>query len=100
VPVEVDGEAVPAPPLADTTSVPCIDGWTEQWNGYEPAAAGAVKVAVPPAGTLTSKAPEESAVTVCSTESWFFTVIIAPGATLGGERKAKPEMVIMSAATV
>ncbi len=90
----------PEPPPADTTSVPCIDGWIVQWNGYEPAAAGAAKVAVPPAGTLTLKPPEESAVTVCSTESWFFTVIIAPGATLDGVLKAKPEMVIMSAVAV
>jgi hypothetical protein len=99
--VELDDVGVPAPPEpppADTTSVPCIDGWTEQWNGYEPAALGAVKVAVPPAGTLTLKPPAESAVTVCATESWFVTVIEAAGATLDGVLNAKLEMVILSTA--
>jgi hypothetical protein len=57
-----------------------------------------VKVAVPPAGTVTLKPPAESAVTVCSTESWFVTVIEAPGATLGGVLKAKLAIVILLAA--
>ena len=71
-------------------SVPCfICGWTEQWNAYEPAALGAVKVAVPPAGTVTSKPPVVSAVTVCSTLSLFITVICAPGATVSGPLNAK-----------
>ena len=41
-----------------------IEGWIAQWKEYDPAALGAVKVAVPPAGTVTSKPPAESAVTV------------------------------------
>jgi hypothetical protein len=50
-------------------------GWIEQWNAYDPAALGAVNVALPPDGTDTSKPPLESAVTVCSTLSLFITVI-------------------------
>lgn len=46
----------------------------EQWNEYDPGVVGAVKVAEPPAGTLTSNPPAESAVTVCITESLFITV--------------------------
>jgi hypothetical protein len=57
-----------------------------------------VNVAVPPAGTVTLKPPAESAVTVCSTESWFVTVIEAPGATLDGVPKANWAIVILSAA--
>lgn len=76
----------------------CIDGWIEQWNAYDPGVVGAVNVAVPCAGTLTSKPPVESAVTVCSTESLFITVTDAPGATVSGPLKAKPWMVIVSAA--
>jgi hypothetical protein len=56
-----------------------------------------VNVAVPPAGTVTLKPPAESAVTVCSTESWFVTVIEAPGATLDGAVNAKPAIVILPA---
>lgn len=41
-----------------------IDGWMEQWNAYDPGVFGAVKVAVPCAGTVTSNPPAESAVTV------------------------------------
>lgn len=52
---------------------------------------------MPPAGTVTSNAPPESAVTVCVTESLFATVMVAPGATGGGTLKAKPAMVIESA---
>jgi hypothetical protein len=75
-----------------------IDGWTVQWKAYEPGAVGAVNVAVPPAGTLTSKPPAESAVTVCGAESLLVTVIMAPGFTVSGPLKAKPEIVIESAA--
>jgi RNA polymerase sigma-70 factor (ECF subfamily) len=57
-----------------------------------------VKVAVPLAGTVTSKPPVESAVTVCWTLSLFITVIDAPGATVSGPLKAKPWIVIVSAA--
>lgn len=64
--------------------MPCIDGWTVQWKAYLPAAAGALKVAVPPADTVTSNAPPESAVTVWVTESLFVTVMVAPGATAAG----------------
>jgi RNA polymerase sigma-70 factor, ECF subfamily len=59
-----------------------------------------VKVAVPPAGTLTSKPPAESAVTVCRTLSAFLTVIVAPGATVSGPLNAKFEIMIVSAAAV
>ena len=76
----------------------CIDGWIEQWNAYDPGAVGAVNVAVPSAGTVTSKPPVESAVTVCSTESLFITVTVAPGATVSGPLNAKPWMVIVFAA--
>jgi RNA polymerase sigma-70 factor, ECF subfamily len=68
-----------------------------QWKGYEPAALGALKVAVPPAGTVTSKAPPESAVTVCVTESLLVTVMVAPGATELGTLNAKFEIVMESA---
>jgi len=51
-------------------------------------------VAVPLAGTVTSNAPPESAVTVCATESLFVTVMVAPGATEVGTLKAKPEIVM------
>ena len=80
-------------------SVLCfIDGWMEQWKEYEPAAVGAAKVAVPPAGTLTSKPPLESAVTVCITESLFTTVTCAPGETVNGPLNVKLMMVIVFAA--
>ncbi len=69
----------------------------EQWNEYEPGAVGAVKVAVPPAGTLTSKPPVESAVTVCMTESLFTTVTCAPGDTVSGPLNAKLMMVMVFA---
>src|SRR5436305_3989078 len=69
-----------------------------QWNEYDPGAVGVVKVAVPPAGTLTSKPPLESAVTVCITESLFTTVTCAPGETVNGPLKAKLMMVIVFAA--
>jgi hypothetical protein len=46
----------------------------EQWKAYVPAVDGAVKVALLPAGTLTSNPPVESAVTVCITESLLVTV--------------------------
>jgi len=45
---------------------------------------GAVKVAVPPPVTLTSKAPFVAEVTVWFWSSWFLTVILAPGATDAG----------------
>lgn len=69
-----------------------------QWNEYDPGAVGAVNVAVPPAGTLTSKPPLESAVTVCITESLFTTVTCAPGETANGPLNAKLMMVIVFAA--
>ncbi len=65
---------------------------------YVPGAVGALNVVLPFAGTVTSKPPLESAVTVCSTESLFSTVTVAPGATVSGPLKAKPEMVTVSAA--
>lgn len=46
---------------------------------------------------VTSKALPESAVTVCSTESLFVTVTVAPGATDFGTLNANPEMVMESA---
>ena len=52
---------------------------------------------MPPAGTMTSNAPPESAVTVCATESLFVTVMVAPGATDDGTLKAKPAIVMESA---
>ncbi len=69
-----------------------------QWNEYEPGAVGAVKVAEPPAGTLTSKPPDESAVTVCITESLFTTITCAPGETVSGPLNAKLAIVIVFAA--
>ena len=57
--------------------------------------AGAVKVACPPGGTVTSTAVPWMC-TVCDTESWFDTVTRAPGLTVSAE-KANPEIVIVGA---
>lgn len=64
--------------------------WKSHVNAYAPAFAGAVKVALPPAGTLTSM-PAEAMVNVCSTASAFFTVTVALALTVTAV-KAKPEM--------
>lgn len=80
-----------------TTSVPCIDGWMLQWNGYDPGVVGAVKVLVP-SDAWSSNAPPVSAVTVWAVPSWLSTVTVAPGLTEAGVEKAKPLIVIVEAA--
>lgn len=65
-----------------------------QWNGVEPGVLGAVNVALPLPGTLTSKAPPLSTVMVCDAESSLVTVIFAPGAMLAGTWYLKSLIVI------
>jgi hypothetical protein len=64
-----------------------------QWNGYEPAVVGAVKLLFP-GGAGSSKAFPLLAVTVCATESMLFTPTVAPGLTEAGVVKPKSLIVI------
>jgi len=60
---------------------------------------GAVKVAVPPPTTVTSKMLFVAEVTVWFWASWFLTVIFAPGATDAGIVNLK-FLIVMSAGAV
>lgn len=73
--------------------------WNVQWKGYLPGLVGAVMVPLPPPpGTVTSKSPPWSEVTVCERLSESVMVIFAPGFTLTGTPYLKSLMVISALA--
>jgi hypothetical protein len=71
--------------------------WKLQWNGYDPGLLGAVKLAVLPGWTVTSKAAPLSDVTVCAALSLFTTETFEPALTEVGVWNWKFAIVIIPA---
>jgi len=80
-----------------TISVPCMEEWYLQCNGYWPGSVGAVSVPCPLPSTSTSNLPAVSDVTECSAESLFLIATWAPGDTVIGSPKLMLAIVMVAA---
>jgi hypothetical protein len=75
-------------------SVPVIDGWISQWNGYDPGWAGAVTEPVDPPPTVPELKAPPSAVAVWGLVPSLTTATVADGATVTEVReKSRATMV-------
>src|ERR1700730_5966926 len=80
-----------------TISVPCMEEWYLQCNGYWAGSVGAVSVPCPLPSTPTSNLPAVSDVTECSAESLFLIATRAPGDTVIGSPKLMLPILMVAA---
>ena len=80
------------------TIVPFIDGWTVQWNGYEPAALNERLCGASPVMFFDIVQEPSSSPTLCGTASPFVQVMTSPTLALTGPHAFPPTDASTSAA--